>query len=350
MEKTIRASVIGLTKNKRELLDYDYNNYQWWMIFGIDNGLLSCFKAHKGFKQREIRYKQYPLPLWSKLIKDWFRTKDTKLTKHWVKIPNSKRKGIGLWLPLHFHQELPRKFELKDSYLVRKDDKYYIHFCIKIQESKQYKPKNIYGIDLGLKNPITLVNIKSKETNFLGKELKQIKGKYFNLRRKLGRNKNLELIRRIKNKEKNKVNSLLHRLSKKIINDAHKNKACIVIGKLNSLKKDKGRRFNRKLSNFSYYKLTSYLSYKAKEKGVPIILVSEQNTSKTCSVCGNIGKRDKNWFKCSCGYEDNADRNAAFNIGKRGLSYMLRSGVNAFALKSLKEETSTINMQNCVSA
>ncbi len=96
MEKTIRASIVGLTKSKKELLDNDYYNYQWWMIFGIDNGLLSCFKAHKGFKQKEIKYKEYPLPLWSVSIKDWFRTRDTKLTKHWIKIPNSKRKGIGL--------------------------------------------------------------------------------------------------------------------------------------------------------------------------------------------------------------------------------------------------------------
>ncbi len=254
---------------------------------------------------------------------------------------------------------MPKKFELKDSYLIKKDDKHYIHFCIEIEEKKQYKAKKVYGIDFGLKNPITLVNIKSKETKFLGKELKQIKGKYFNLRRKLGRNKNLELIKKIKNKEKNKVNSLLDKLSKEIINDAYKNKACIVIGKLKHLKKDKGRRFNRKLSGFSYYKLTNYLSYKAKEKGVPLILVSEQNTSKTCNVCGIIGKRTKNWFKCSCGYEDNADRNAAFNIGKLDLSYMLRSGVESSTLKSLLrvgkvinpyEETSTINMQNCVSA
>ena len=53
MEKTIKASIIGLTNIKKELLDNDYNNYQWWMQFGIDNKLLSCFKTHKRFKQRK---------------------------------------------------------------------------------------------------------------------------------------------------------------------------------------------------------------------------------------------------------------------------------------------------------
>lgn len=336
MEKTIKASVIGLTGIKRKLLDFDYSNYQWWIIFGIDNGILSAFKASKGYKQRVITYREYPLPLQQRFIKDWLRIRNTKLTKYWIKVPNSKRKGIGLWLPLKFHQELPKKYTLRDSYLVRKDDRYYIHFVIDVPEPKQYKPKGVYGIDLGIKNPVTLVDINTKETKFLGKEIKQIRGKYFYLRRKLGEGKNLELIRKIKNKERNKVNSVLHKITKEIINNAYQNKAAIVIGELYQLPVDKGRRFNRKLSSFPYYKLTRYLEYKCKEKGVPFIKVSEAYTSKTCNVCGIIGKRTKNWFECSkCEYRDNADRNAAFNIGKRGLSYMLGSGVQTCAQKSI---------------
>ncbi len=354
MEKTIKASVIGLTKRKRELLDNDYSNYQYWMIFGIDNGLLSCFKAHKGFKQKEIGYRDYPLPLWSKLIKDWFRIRNTKLTRNWVKIPNSRRKGIGLWLALKFHQKLPEKYKLKDSFLVRKNNKYYIHFCIDIGEPKPYNPKTIYGIDLGLKNPVTLVDIKTRRTDFLAKELKLVKGKYFYLRKKLGKSKNIKLIKKIKHRERNKVNSILHKVSRYIVSKAYKDNAAIVIGKLKNLKKDKGRKFNRKLSNFSHYKLVNYISYKAKQAGVPFYTANEAYTSKTCSVCGTTGKRAGNWFECSnCKYKDNADRNAAFNIGKRGLGYMLRSGAKAFAQKPLfsnNEVASTINVQNCVSA
>ncbi len=354
MEKTIKASIIGLTKRKRELLDNDYINYQYWMIFGIDNGLLSCFKAAKNYKQKVIGYREYSLPLWSKLIKDWFRTRDTKLTRNWIKIPNSRRKGIGLWLALKFHQKLPDRYRLKDSFLIRKNDKYYIHFCIDIKEPKQYKPRTVYGIDLGLKNPVTLVDIKTRKTNFLAKELKQVKGKYFYLRKKLGRDKNINLIKKIKHKEKNKTNSILHLVSRVIVNNAARNKAAIVIGRLNNLKKNKSRKFNRKLSNFAHYRLVNYISYKAKQAGVPIYLVNEAYTSKTCSVCGTTGKRTGNWFECSnCSYKDNADRNAAFNIGKRGLGYMPGSGANAFTQKLLvsnNEAASTINMQNCVSA
>ena len=63
MQKTIKASIIGLTNIKKELLDNDYFNYQWWMIFGVDKGLLSAFKAAKGHKQKIVNYLEYPLPL-----------------------------------------------------------------------------------------------------------------------------------------------------------------------------------------------------------------------------------------------------------------------------------------------
>ena len=169
------------------------------MIFGIDNGLLSGFKSSKGHKQKIINYRDYHLPLDSRFIKDWFRIRNTKLTKDWIKIPCSKRKGQGIWLPLKFHQKLPEKYNLKDSFLVRKRNKYYIHFTIEIEFPDAYQPKNIIGIDLGLKNPVTLVNINTRETKFLGKELKQVKGKYFHLRKRLGQNKNLKQIKKVKN-------------------------------------------------------------------------------------------------------------------------------------------------------
>jgi transposase len=72
-------------------------------------------------------------------------------------------------------------------------------------------------------------------------------------------------------------------------------------------------------------------------------------TSKTCNVYGIIGKRTKNWFECSCKYKENADRNAAFNIGKRSLSYMLRSGVVDFAQSpSQNEQVHTLgDVQTC---
>ena len=333
---------MNLTKTKKELLDHDYHSYQWWMIFGIDHGLLSGFKAFKGYKQEVIHYKDYPLPLASRFIKDWFRTRETKLTKHWIKIPNSKRKGRGIWLPLKFHQPLPKAYILRDSFLVRKQGQYFIHFVVEIPEPHYYAPKTVLGIDLGIKNPVTMIDLKTKKTSFVGKELKHVKGKYYYLRKKLEKEKKLKQIKKMKHKERRKVHQILHNISKNIVQEAYDSKAMIVIGRLKHLPKNKGRRFNRKLSGFSYFTLTNFIEYKARQKGVPFMKVNEAYTSKTCAVCGSIGKRVKNWFQCECGYQDNADRNAAFNIGARGLSYMLGSGVHACAQKSIHEDKSIL--------
>ena len=60
-----------------------------------------------------------------------------------------------------------------------------------------------------------------------------------------------------------------------------------------------------------------------------VIEVSEAWTSQICNRCGNKGNRvTQGLFECPhCNIEDNADRNAAFNIAKRGLGYISKLGV-----------------------
>jgi transposase len=66
--------------------------------------------------------------------------------------------------------------------------------------------------------------------------------------------------------------------------------------------------------------LTPFLSYKAAQAGVPLHTVDPRNTSRTCSVCGYCAKENRKSqasFVCqTCGYTDNADRNAALNISR----------------------------------
>ena len=51
------------------------------------------------------------------------------------------------------------------------------------------------------------------------------------------------------------------------------------------------------------------------------------NTSQTCSTCGHRDQksRDGKLFHCTgCGYQADADANAAVNIGDRGAYYYLK--------------------------
>jgi transposase len=69
---------------------------------------------------------------------------------------------------------------------------------------------------------------------------------------------------------------------------------------------------NRKLAGFQYYKLTRHTKYKAALAGIKVI----QGVLKIQGL-----------FQCSKRGEDNADRDAAFNIGHRGLGHASNLGI-----------------------
>ena len=62
--------------------------------------------------------------------------------------------------------------------------------------------------------------------------------------------------------------------------------------------------------------------YKARMQGIPVVLIDPRNTSRQCSECGCIDKRNRPTqatFNCtSCGFSAHADVNAATNIAVRG--------------------------------
>jgi hypothetical protein len=74
--------------------------------------------------------------------------------------------------------------------------------------------------------------------------------------------------------------------------------------------------------------LTQYITYKAALAGIKVIQVSEASTSQYCRKCYQKGiRRIQGLFTCAkCG-EENADRNAAFNIAYRALGYISKVGV-----------------------
>jgi len=75
---------------------------------------------------------------------------------------------------------------------------------------------------------------------------------------------------------------------------------------------------NRAILNVGWRQIETFLAYKAYH----LIKVDPRYTSQTCSACGVIDKasrKNQAVFICSgCGHRDNADRNAAVNIMRRG--------------------------------
>ena len=69
------------------------------------------------------------------------------------------------------------------------------------------------------------------------------------------------------------------------------------------------KKMNNGMLNSCWGLLDRQLSYKA-----VVEKVNPAYTSQDCSKCGNRGVRDKDSFKCVCGFEANADYNASLNI------------------------------------
>ena len=108
-----------------------------------------------------------------------------------------------------------------------------------------------------------------------GRRVRGARGKYFWLRRKLGREKKLRAIKKIGDKERRVVNDELHKIAKDIVDEAERHNAIIAIGDLKGVRKNKGRKVNRKVNSMSFHRLKEYIRYKALERGIVVIEVSE---------------------------------------------------------------------------
>jgi transposase len=74
--------------------------------------------------------------------------------------------------------------------------------------------------------------------------------------------------------------------------------------------------------------------------GIQLVQVNEKSTSKTCSRCGNVRKRNRKTrglYVCNkCGYKINADVNGAVNILKKYLQPLGRSSANVGLAKVIR--------------
>ena len=84
---------------------------------------------------------------------------------------------------------------------------------------------------------------------------------------------------------------------------------------------------NRSILNQGWHIFETLLSYKLEDRGGYLCKVPAHYTSQTCSECGTVdGKSHENQvsFVCRhCGHNMNADHNAAINILRRNMSFMV---------------------------
>jgi len=101
----------------------------------------------------------------------------------------------------------------------------------------------------------------------------------------------------------NRRRHALHKFSREIVNRYQK----IVVGDVSSLHLAKTRMAKAVLDS-GWGMLKAYLQYKGQQAGRSVQVVSERNTSRSCSDCGSLtgprgvnGLRVRGWMCCQCG-------------------------------------------------
>jgi putative transposase len=151
-----------------------------------------------------------------------------------------------------------------------------------------------------------------------------------------------------------------HILSKQIVQHATAGSTLVLenlknirdTSKMGRGKKDSKKRDNkRRLHSWSFAQLYCFVEYKAEAGGIRVVKIDPRHTSQTCSRCGHQARnnrRSQSVFHCrSCGYQLNADLNAAKNIKEKYLASLARDGtpvLSGFAVKkpivsALRSET-----------
>lgn len=212
--------------------------------------------------------------------------------------------------------------------LVKRKFGYYLHVQVKSDSPEEISVSDVVGIDFGIANIAT----DSDGNRFCGKPVERIRRKH-NLQRKRLQRRNTKgakkKLKRVSGKEAKFRRHVNHVISKFFVETAKRTGRAIALEDLEGIRERVTARWSEaknRLSSWAFYQLRTFIEYKAKIAGVPMIVVNPANTSRMCSKCGHCesaNRPSQAKFGClACGFESHADENAARNIralGKRNL-------------------------------
>jgi len=179
------------------------------------------------------------------------------------------------------------------------------------------------GVDRG----IARVAVLSNNLFVASKHINAVKWQYQQLRRSLqakGTRRAKRKLKELSGRERRFMACENRRIAKVIAGQAD----CIVIENLKGIKTNSkkerkiSKKIRRRFGNWAYFQLEQFLIQSAEQSGQTILYVSPKWTSQRCSRCGSIAKgnrKSQSEFSCkACGFQLNADLNAARNLSELG--------------------------------
>jgi IS605 OrfB family transposase len=230
----------------------------------------------------------------------------------WFKL-SSLGDGIVVKLPSRKHGHmlklLDQGYLLKmSSRLRRVGGKYFLDLYAEKQAPEPKQRGLVLGIDTGY---YTLL-----ADSFGNEHGLELEAQYERIARK---RQNSKAFKRALKERDNLINRTVNRLDLTAVKT-------VVVEALKNVKRPKkdGERnyFMNKLQRWSYPKVLGKLARVCEELGVGFERINPAYTSQTCSSCGHVdrdSRQGKSFVCVACGFEMDADLNAAVNIRNRGV-------------------------------
>lgn len=209
------------------------------------------------------------------------------------------------------------KHKLGTLRITQKSGKWIAQISVTIPTSEKTGTK-VMGVDLGLKVPAVAVTDDGK-TRFFGngRQNKYIKRMFKSKRKKLGKLKKLNAIRNLDDKEQRYMKDQDHKVSRAIVNFTKENKISVIrLEQLTNIRQTArtSRKNEKNLHNWSFFRLSQFIEYKANLEGIKVEYVNPAYTSQTCPKCHEKNKAQDRKYKCKCGFEKHRDLVGAMNI------------------------------------
>jgi len=210
--------------------------------------------------------------------------------------------------------------------LLRRGDRYEFHQPVTYDVEVLSTPKTAIGVDVGLTNIAVTGAVRDGgrvgAELWSGSEMAEMRHRFNERQADAQIEARAEAIG---DEEQRYVNHVCHEVSREVVEWAtEQHRPEIVLEDLTDIRETFIRRERehtaderRALHSWPFRQLQEYIEYKATEAGIPTQYIDPRDTSRTCAACGHTASenREQIHFECvNCGYQVNADVNAAFNI------------------------------------
>src|SRR3972149_2784543 len=190
-----------------------------------------------------------------------------------------------------------------ESDLVYRDGASYLLATCNVEGPPAVAVDEFLGVDLGITN----IAADSDGENYSSRHLNGLRKRHRRLRQRLQRKRTKSarrLLKKRRHKESRFAQDVNHGIAKRIVGKAEGTGRGIALEDLKGIREriTVGKRQRSQHHSWAFHDLRAKIEYKARLRGVPVVLVNPKDTSRTCPVCGCVDKQNRSTqsvFSCA---------------------------------------------------